>query len=80
MLACIAPLMLVYVCKFVDQKQLGCHVGHQEISRCCTRGEFQELIAQVMKHSSKGSILALKPRADITNSPKQGYQWPNKRD
>ena len=23
----------------------------------------------------KGSMLALKPRADITRSPKQGYQW-----
>ena len=23
----------------------------------------------------KGSTLALKPRADVTRSPKQGYQW-----
>ena len=26
------------------------------------------------------SILALKPRADVTRSPKQGYQWPRKKD
>ena len=25
-------------------------------------------------------ILALKPRGDVTRSPKQGYQWPNKKD
>ena len=24
--------------------------------------------------------LALKPRGDITRSPKQGYQWPHKKD
>ena len=31
-----------------------------------------------MKHASEGSsTLALKPRTDITTSPKQGYQWPH---
>ena len=24
--------------------------------------------------------LALKPRGDVTRSPKQGYQWPHKKD
>ena len=28
----------------------------------------------------KGSTLALKSRADVTRSPKQGYQWPHKKD
>ena len=28
----------------------------------------------------KGSTLALKPRADVTRSPKQGYQWPHEKD
>ena len=32
------------------------------------------------KHASEGSTLALKPRADVTRSPKQGYQWPHKKD
>ena len=27
----------------------------------------------------KGIYLALKPRTDVTRSPKQGYQWPMKR-
>ena len=27
----------------------------------------------------RGSTLALKPRADVTKSPKQGHQWPTKR-
>ena len=34
---------------------------------------------QVRMHASEGSTLALKPGADITRSPKQGYQWPTKR-
>ena len=36
-------------------------------------------ITQVRK-DTKGSTLALKPRADITRNPKQGYQWPHKKD
>ena len=35
---------------------------------------------QVTKHASEGSTLALKPRGDIIRSPKQGYQWPHKKD
>ena len=35
--------------------------------------------AQARKHASE-STLALKPKADITRSPKQGYQWPHKKD
>ena len=35
---------------------------------------------QVTKHTSEGSTLALKCRGDITRSPKQGYQWPHKKD
>ena len=35
---------------------------------------------QVMKHASEGiTTLALKPRADVTRSLRQGYQWPTKR-
>ena len=34
---------------------------------------------QEKEHASE-STLAWKPRADITKSPKQGYQWPNKKD
>ena len=26
------------------------------------------------------SVIVLKPRADVTRSPKQGYQWPHKKD
>ena len=33
---------------------------------------------QARKHASE-STLALKPRADVTRSPKQGYQWPHKK-
>ena len=35
---------------------------------------------QSRKHASQKSTLALKPRADITRSPKQGYQLAPKSD
>ena len=35
--------------------------------------------AQAMKHNEE-STLAFKPRADVTRSPKQEYQWPHKKD
>ena len=35
---------------------------------------------QVTKHTSEGSTLALKPKGDVIRSPKQGYQWPHKKD
>ena len=35
---------------------------------------------QARKRASEKSTLTLKPRADVTRSPKQGYQWPHKKD
>ena len=32
------------------------------------------------KHTSEGSTLTLKPRADVIRSPKQNYQLPHKKD
>ena len=49
--------------------------------RCRTRGESEESV--VHRRGSmqvRESTLALKPRADVTRSPKQGYQWPHKKD
>ena len=46
----------------------------QEVSRCCTRGESEEFVACASDEAQK-STLALKPRADITRIPEQGYQW-----
>ena len=37
-----------------------CHAGCQEVGRC---------------HTTDESALALKPRIDVTRSPKLGYQW-----
>ena len=58
------------------RKGLSYHAGHQEVSRCHTRGKSEESIAQSRKHTSKGSTLALKLGANVTRSPKQ---WPHKR-
>ena len=49
----------------------GQQVSHQRwISGIARRQDSMQAI----------STLALKPRADITRSPKQGYQWPHEKD
>ena len=53
------------------------HADLYTVSRCRTRGEFED---HTSEKAGMGSTLALKPRADVTRSPKQGYQWPNKKD
>ena len=35
---------------------------------------------KVRKHASEKSTLTLYSRADVTRSPKQGYQWPHKKE
>ena len=55
-------------------------IDHLHVDRCRIRGESQEIctahmLLQVWK---KLPIQALKLRENITRSPKQGYQWPNK--
>ena len=61
---------------------IGCYAGCQEVGRYHTRGAETSTVhcVQVRKHTGKGSTLALKPRADITRSQKQGYQWPHKKN
>ena len=49
--------------------------------RCRTRGESEEsVVCRRGRTQARESTLALKPRADVTRSPKQGYQWPHKKD
>ena len=63
-----------------SSKILSCHADYQEVGRWCIWGESEESIVQVMKHTTERSILALKFRTRYTRSPKQGYQWPHKKD
>ena len=62
--------------------QLSSHAGCQEVSRCSTRGESQGMCVTHAPLPSVNEVeptLALKPW-DVTRSPKQGYQWPHKKD
>ena len=66
------------------KRRLACHAGCQEVSRCCTRGESQgtcNVTCTLLLSPNKAEpTLALKPRGDVTRSPKQGYQWHHKKD
>ena len=49
--------------------------------RCCARGESEESVVHRRGSTqARESTLALKPMADVTRSPKPGYQWPHKKD
>ena len=65
------------------KRQLSCHAGHQEVGRCRTSGESQGMCnvtcTSLLSSNKAEPTLALKPRGDITRSPKQGYQWPHKK-
>ena len=62
-------------------KRLGCHAGHQEVSRCHTRGESEEsIVHRWWSMQVRESTLALKPRVDVITSSKRGYQWRHKKD
>ena len=73
---------LWYICTYVacrEHDRLPCwlsrgwQVSHQ-------RWIWWIHCGQARLHASKGSTLTLKPRAGITRSPKQGNQWPHKKD
>ena len=65
------------VCKFVDQK--GSAAMLTSIQSVFITPEVNLRITKVRK-DAKSSTLALKPRADVTRSPKQGYQWTPEKD
>ena len=67
------PPMLVDLHKYIDQKHsvpLLTSSGQQAL--------HQRNPLHTGKYASQGSTLALKPRADITRSPKLGYHWLHK--
>ena len=67
-----------HIYKYVDRK--GSAAILTSIQSAGVAPEVKLRITQVRKHTSEGSTLALKPRADITRSPKQGYQWSHGKD
>ena len=70
---CLQTCLQVY-----GSKRLSCHADPNTVNRCHTRGESEEQCAG--KKVWKISTLVLKPRADITRSPKQVYQWPHEKN
>ena len=60
-----------HVCKYMDQNGLATMLT--SIQSAGVTPEVNPRVTQARKHA-KGSTLALKPRAGITRSPKQGHQ------
>ena len=65
----------------MQMKQLSCHAGYQEVSRCHTRGESEEsIVYRQWSMQARESTLTLKPSSDPIRNPNQGCQWPHKKD
>ena len=58
-------------------KRFGWYAELYTVIRCHTRGESEDHTGE---KAYKGYTLALKSWAEVTRSPKQGYQWPHKKD
>ena len=55
-------------------KKLDCQADLYTVSSCCTRGESEDHTCK------KAHKKPMKFRADVTRRPKQGHQWPHKKD
>ena len=75
------PTMLVDTsdsCKYVGQSGSAAMLAIKRLAGVAPEVNLRNSM-QARKHASE-STLALKPRADVTRSSKQGYQWPHKKD
>ena len=59
--------------KYVS-KGIGCHAGHQEVDRCCTRGESEEYITHRWQnmYASEGIHLVFDTQGRGHQKPKTG--------
>ena len=68
------PLMLVDTCSASTWIKQGLAAMLTSVRLAGVTPEVNLRITQVREHTSKGIYPCLKPRADITRSPKHGYQ------
>ena len=54
-------------------KRSACVAPEVDLEECTLHSPPQ-------KANMAGPTLALNPRGDVTRNPKQGYQWPQKKD
>ena len=72
------PLRSVKIWIGVGEKVI--HRG-QEVNRYCTRGESEDSVAHgPWSTQARRYAFVLNPRADVTTSPRHGYQWSHEKD
>ena len=75
------PRMCVHACTSMWIKKGSAAMLAVKRSAGVTRGESEESVVYRQENiQARESNLILKPREDVTRSPKQGYQWPHKKD
>ena len=64
---------------YVDRNGLAVILAAKRSAGVTPEVDLGNLLHAGNKACERESTMALKPRADITRSPKQEYQWPTKR-
>ena len=67
-------------CRYVEEIGLAVILAAKRSAGVTPEVNFIDLVTPTPPPSINKAALALKPRGDITRSPKQGYQWPHKMD
>ena len=64
----------MHACRYVEENGLAAMVLHLEVN-------LREYVTRMpLPRANKAAHFGFETRGDITRSPKQGYQWPHKKD
>ena len=74
------PHECLYKCKYVIKKRIDRHLGSKRSAGVAPEVNLRNPLHAGNKACKRGIHPSFEPRADITRSPKQGYQWSHKKD
>ena len=68
-------------CRYVEDKRLAAILATKRSAGVAPEVNFRKYVALMpLPSGTRLPTLDLKPIGDVTRSPKQGYQWPHKKD
>ena len=69
-----------HVCKYVDQKDSVAMLTSIQSAGVAPEVNLRNSLHAGDKARKRGIHLALRPRGDVSKTPKPRYQWPHKKD
>ena len=69
-------------CRYMEDNSLAAMLASKRSAGVAPEVNLRECISHICLHQVQIRLptLVLKPRGDVSRSPKQGYQWPHKKD